>query len=65
MVKHALEQINQETGNQYAPEDVIRSCEECGCMAFLVTGNGKLQCVNCEKDDEHTIVYFLEDTDVN
>jgi hypothetical protein len=65
MIKDALEQIEKETGTQYAPEDIIRSCEGCGCMAFLVTGNGKLQCVRCEKDDESTIVYFLGDTDAN
>lgn len=65
MIKNALEQIEKETGSQYTPEDIIRSCEECGCMAFLVTGNGKLQCVQCEKYDESTMVYFLEDTDAN
>ena len=65
MIEEALEQIEKETGAQYSPEDILRSCEECGCMGFLVTGNGKLQCVKCEKDDENTIVYFLGDTDVN
>tara|TARA_R110000824_G_scaffold23216_2_gene83583 strand:- start:226 stop:423 length:198 start_codon:yes stop_codon:yes gene_type:complete len=65
MIEDALEQFEKETGAQYSPEDILRSCEECGCMAFLVTGNGKLQCVRCEKDDENTIVYFLGDTDLN
>mgnify|MGYP000135326408 FL=1 len=65
MIKDALDQIEKETGAQHAPEDILRACEECGCVAFLVTGSGKLQCVQCEKYDESTMVYFMGDADAN
>lgn len=60
VIEEILKEIEDETGEDFGADEILRCCESCGCPGFLVTGEGRLQCVNCNEYDQYTMVHFLD-----